>query len=71
MKKFVSCPLGEYLQLDEDEIRFKKEQHIAYAVCSKKCGNMQFIVDGQTQVCPKCGKLMFRAVVKKYQLIEE
>jgi len=47
-------------------IRFPKELHIAYAVCGKKCGNKEFIVDGQSQVCQYCGRLMFRTKVKKY-----
>ena len=69
--EYKSRPIDEYLLLDEDEIQFDKEEYIAFAVCSKECGTMQFIVDGQTQVCPKCGKLMFRTAVKKYRLVEE
>lgn len=56
---------------DVSFIQFPKELHISYAVCGKKCGNKEFIVDGQSQVCQYCGKLMFRTEVKKYVLLEE
>jgi hypothetical protein len=49
-------------------VKFPKTIHIAYAVCGKQCGNREFIVDGQTQVCEYCGKQMFRTEVKKYKL---
>jgi hypothetical protein len=51
---------------DVENIDFPEELYIAYAVCNKKCGNREFIVDGQTQVCEYCGKQMFRTEVKKY-----
>ena len=44
------------------------EVYIAVACCTNECGNVQLIVDGSTQVCPKCGGLMFRRSVKKYIL---
>lgn len=49
-------------------VEFPKEIHIAYAVCGGKCGNKEFIVDGETQVCECCGNDMFRTEVEKYQL---
>lgn len=64
--KFVAYSLDEYPEVKD--VDFPKEISIAYAVCSKTCGNREFIVDGQTQVCEYCGKLMFRTEVKKYIL---
>jgi hypothetical protein len=51
-----------------EDVDFPEEIYIAYAVCGKYCGNKEFIVDGQTQVCEYCGKQMFRTVVRKYVL---
>ena len=56
----------EYLEIDYKKRAFPEQIYIALAVCSKKCGNMQFIVDGQTQVCERCGKSMFRTSIKLY-----
>lgn len=53
------------------EINFPKEIFIAYAVCGKQCGNSEFIVDGQTQICEYCKKQMFRTEVRKYILAEK
>jgi hypothetical protein len=47
-----------------------KEMWIALACCEKDCGNIELIVDDSTQVCPKCGKDMFRWKSKKYILNE-
>jgi hypothetical protein len=62
--KFEAYPLQEYPEVKN--IEFPKEINIAYAVCSRACGNKEFIVDGQSQVCQYCGKLMFRTEVRKY-----
>jgi hypothetical protein len=43
---------------------------IALAVCSKKCKHVQLIYDGASQICPKCGKQLFRIKVKNYKLIK-
>lgn len=69
MKKgtdFRGYELKEYSKVDC--VEFPRQISIAYAVCGKSCGNKEFIVDGQTQVCQYCGKLMFRTVVKEYLL---
>jgi hypothetical protein len=55
---------------EADSVEFPKELNIAFAVCGKECGNKEFIVDGQSQVCQYCGKLMFRTSVKRYALDE-
>ncbi|HVJ48756.1 hypothetical protein [Desulfitobacterium sp.] len=67
-KEFETYPLEEYP--DVENIKFPKELYVAHAVCGKECGAREFIVDGQTQVCQHCGKLMFRTEVKKYILTE-
>ena len=61
-------PLNEYPDVVEEEIEFPEEIYIAYAVCGNSCGVRSFIVDGQTQVCQNCGKLMYRTYIKKYRL---
>lgn len=33
---------------DVNSVEFQNEIYIDYAVCGKKCGNREFIVDGQT-----------------------
>jgi hypothetical protein len=60
--------LKDYLEVNS--VEFPNEIHIAFAVCGKKCSNKEFIVDGQSQVCQYCEKLMFRTEIKKYQLAE-
>ena len=62
-------PLEDYPEVDS--VDFPKEIHIAYAVCGKQCGNSEFIVDGQTQVCEYCNKQMFRTEVRKYVLVDD
>ena len=64
--EFQSYKLKDYPEVKS--VEFPNEIHIAYAVCGNECGNREFIVDGQTQVCQYCGKLMFRTEVKKYIL---
>lgn len=61
-------PKDEYPEIDS--IEFPKEINISYAVCGKKCGNSEFIVDGQTQVCEYCYKQMYRTEVRKYFLCD-
>jgi len=64
--KFESYPLEDYPKVDE--VSFPRKIAIAYAVCAKSCGNVGYIVDGQTQVCEHCGKLMFRTEVMEYSI---
>lgn len=61
--------LDEYPEVKS--VKFPKEIFIAFAVCGKKCGNSEFIVDGQTQICEYCKKNMFRTEVKKYILSDD
>ena len=60
--------LSEYPDIEKNSFNFPKTIHIAYAVCKKECGVREFIVDGSTQRCQKCGSLMFRTDVSKYLL---
>ncbi len=66
MEKFEAYPLDEYPKVSE--VNFPRELKITYAVCGKECGNREFIVDGQSQVCQYCGKLMFRTEVRTYRV---
>jgi len=63
-------PLNEYPEVEEEDIEFPAEIWIAYAVCGTSCGIQGFIVDGQTQVCQNCGKLMYRTYSRKYRLVD-
>ena len=64
-------PLDEYINVDNEVIAFPEDIYIAFAVCSKECGNTEFIVDGSSQICQYCGKMMFRTYVKKYIISEK
>ncbi len=50
------------------EIDFPSTIHVAHAVCHPECGVQEYIVDGSTQKCQRCGSLMFRGEVKEYKL---
>jgi len=41
--------------------------NVAHAVCHPECGRQEFIVDGSTQKCQRCGGLMFRGKVVEYK----
>lgn len=66
---FKEYALEDYPKVDS--IKFPKEIYIAFAVCAKECGNREFIVDGQSQICEYCGGIMFRTEVKKYVISDE
>jgi hypothetical protein len=46
--------------VEPKEIDFPSRLAVAFAVCN--CGTMEFIVDGSTQECQRCGGLMFRTL---------
>lgn len=50
--------------------RFPERVYLAYAVCHPDCGAEQVIVEGGTQECQRCGRLMFRLESKAYQLAD-
>jgi hypothetical protein len=56
---------------EASNIDFPDTLDIAYAVCHPECGAKEFIVDGNTQECQKCGSLMFRTDVRSYKQISE
>ena len=60
--------LDDYPEVDEKNIAFPEEIFITYAVSVKECGFNEFIVDGGTQICYYCGKVMFRTAVRRYVL---
>src|ERR1043166_8249981 len=66
MTRFKGYRLNEYPKVSQ--VAFPVEIGVAYAVCGSECGVREFIVDGQTQVCQSCGRLMFRTKVKRYVL---
>ena len=63
--------LGQWEQdpIDYPEVTasFPNTMHIAYAVCHPDCGTKELIVDGSTQECQRCGRLMFRTDVQEYE----
>lgn len=60
--------LSDYPKINDDDVDFPAETYVVYAVCTKECGRKEFIVDGSTQICYYCGKMMFRTAVRKYVL---
>ena len=63
-------PLKECPNIENIKYVYPKEICIAFAVCGKDCGHKEFIVDGGTQICPCCGRNMFRTETKMYLLSE-
>jgi hypothetical protein len=51
----------------EETAEFPQDIWIAYAVCYPDCGRMEFIVEGSTQECQRCGRLMFRTETQLYE----
>jgi len=56
---------------DPGEVTFPENIHISFAVCNQECGIREFIVDGSTQECQRCGDLMFRTDVAEYQFLRK
>ena len=48
-------------------VAFPEAVHVAYAVCHPDCGTRELIIDGSTQECQRCGRLMFRTQVQEYE----
>jgi hypothetical protein len=53
---------------DPTAVAFPDEMPVAFAVCHPECGADQFIVDGSTQECQRCGGSLFRTEVRMYAL---
>jgi hypothetical protein len=62
----LSCWENETYDYPDPEVSFPDEVHVAYAVCHPDCGVREFIVDGSTQECQRCGRNMFRTAVQRY-----
>lgn len=45
---------------------FPNNIYVAIAVCHKSCGDVQLLVDGSTQECDNCGRLMYRTETREY-----
>lgn len=54
-----------------ESVGFPAEVWVAYAVCTHECGNKQFIIDGSTQICDCCGRVMFRTLVRRYSIAQD
>lgn len=54
----------DYPEVSEE---FPDSLVVAYAVCHSDRGTKEFIVDGSTQECQRCGRLMYRTAVKNYK----
>ena len=66
---YPSYKLKDYPEVET--VDFPREIIIVYAVCSKQCGNEQFIVDGSTQTCEYCYREMLKKRSRKYVLAED
>lgn len=62
--------LADYPQAGQENVAFPPVLRIAYAVCRNRCGHAEFIVDGSSQICYYCGKMMLRTVLREYVLAE-
>ncbi len=61
----------DYPEPSDGDIRFPERVFISYAVCHPECGRREFIVDGSTQRCQRCGSTMFRTEVEEYCRVGE
>jgi hypothetical protein len=52
---------------DVEAAAFPDSLWIAFAVCHPDCGVREFIVEGSTQACQRCGRNMFRTNNKEYR----
>lgn len=66
--------IPEYIKIEDypdvDNIEFPSEIYISVSLCGNDCGACGFIVDGSTQICEYCGRLMIKHDSKKYILAE-
>ena len=61
-------------QMDYKEVTnvsFPDELTVSYAVCHPQCGKEEYIVEGSTQECQRCGGLMFRTEFAQYKLVRD
>jgi len=63
--------LQDYPDIDPNSVEFPTEICLVYAVCRKECGNREFLIDSQTDICEYCGHHMLHTVGRKYILAKE
>lgn len=56
--------LSDYPEIDPNSVHFPTEICIVYAICRKECGNREFLIDNQTDICEYCGHHMLHTVGK-------
>ena len=74
-KRRLRDHLRNLARLDEEPLDYDEEVtaafpgriSVAFAVCHPECGRREFIVDGSTQACQRCGGLMFRTEARWYR----
>jgi hypothetical protein len=61
----------DYPEAEPGDAKFWAEIEVSYAVCVKACGNAEYIISGGTQICPCCGRTMFRTASRDYVLDDD
>jgi hypothetical protein len=59
------------MNFPDPPVEFPDKIWIAFAVCHPDCGVEEFIVDGSTQECQRCGRHLFRNSKKIYCKVEK
>ena len=57
--------------VDPGPVTFPITLPVAYAVCHPECGTAEFIVEGSTQECQRCGGSLFRMETREYTLLTQ
>jgi hypothetical protein len=59
---------GSLNTIMEAQAAFPETLFVAFATCHVDCGAAEFIVEGSTQECQRCGRLLFRHTTKEYTI---
>ena len=59
---------GSFDTIIEARATFPETLFVAFATCHVDCGAAEFIVEGSTQECQRCGRLPFRHTSKEYAI---
>ena len=59
---------GSLDTMAEAQATFPQTLFVAFASCHADCGAAEFIVEGSTQECQRCGRLLFRHSSKEYAI---
>ena len=62
----IETPDHASLDSLDPDVNFPEETDVAYAMCHPDCGVREFIVEGSTQECQRCGRNMYRIESRKY-----